>query len=92
MDELLQAIMESNLDVHMGKHSGIPGFFATVYSPTGGEECVECGTRVPMCWTDSGHGLTLKAALRNAIDMHNGYFEALPRNNFTNLASAGGSA
>ena len=87
MDELLTQVMESGLDVNMGPHSGIPGFYATVYSPTSPDRCPECENAVPLCWIDSGHGLTLKAALQNAIAVHNGEIPSLPRANFANLPS-----
>ena len=78
MNSIIQEILDQGMDVQIGKHSGVTGYYAVVVDPRA-NICPECESPYPNSWSESGHGLTPLAALKNAIRVFDGENPPLDR-------------
>jgi len=70
LSDRVASLVAEGFDILMGPHRGGVGYYCTISKAGDNAACPECENDIPMNWTDSGHGLTLKLSVINAREVY----------------------
>jgi hypothetical protein len=75
--EFIEEFVAEEIQVDLGCHVDIPGFYCCLYKVGEFAQCPECEAYAPISWEEVGHGHTLLEAVINAKQLRNGEDVAL---------------